>query len=451
MKLLPSSALKGLLAAGMLTALFSAPVLAQTRCGEEESGSAKVAREAAALELSSEDPRAQLQRLVDMALKRSPALGVSKLLAQAARDDWEETKAARLPQISLNAMTVGIGAKQDGITTTKGLQGRVGVSLSAPLFDFGRQQQLTAWRSQLADAARLGLISTEQQLALQTVSLAMERSRYQLQIQVYQQYVRKMSCIVEALETIVRADRGRSSELVQAHKNQQQAELAVEQTYSALRQAEVRLKRFVGDDLPPSASYAALLTTVPDLAKMQDDILLAPEVEQLDAQARAQASYAESVAAGQKPQLSWVLSGNLAGGASRTSDYTAGISLNMPLYQAGADAALSAARRRAEATRLQREESVQARRYRIAELHEAALSSFDRARRTVEILRNSERVRATTLQQWQQLGRRSLFDVMGAEGDYYSTRIAHVNALFDGQQAVAMMWSMGRGVMAPLR
>jgi outer membrane protein TolC len=56
-----------------------------------------------------------------------------------------------------------------------------------------------------------------------------------------------------------------------------------------------------------------------------------------------------------------------------------------------------------------------------------------------------------TLQQWQQLGRRSLFDVMGAEADYYSLRVAHVNALFDGQQAVALLWSMGRGVLTPLQ
>lgn len=429
----------------------AAPATAQVRCGEDESTNARVAREAASMEFSSEDPRAQLQRLVDRALQRSYAVGAGRLLAQAARDDWEETRAAAKPQISLNAMAVGVGSRQDGITTLKGGQARAGISLSAPLFDFGRQRQLTAWRSQLADAARLGLMSTEQQLALQTIALAMDRGRYQLQIQVYQQYVRKMACIVEALETIVRADRGRASELVQAQKNQQQAELAVEQTYSALRQAEVRLKRFVGDELPTSASYAALLTQVPELSQAQADVALAPEVEQLELQARAQSSYAESVAAAQKPQLSWILSGNLAAGATRSSDYTAGVSLSMPLYQPGADAQLSAARRRAEAVKLQREEQIEARRYRVAELHELATSSFDRARRMVEILRNSERVRATTLQQWQQLGRRSLFDVMGAEGDYYSTRIAHVNALFDAQQAVAMIWSMGRGVMTPLR
>jgi hypothetical protein len=29
--------------------------------------------------------------------------------------------------------------------------------------------------------------------------------------------------------------------------------------------------------------------------------------------------------------------------------------------------------------------------------------------------------------------------------------VAHVNAMFDAQQIVAMIWSMGRGVAVPLR
>jgi len=41
--------------------------------------------------------------------------------------------------------------------------------------------------------------------------------------------------------------------------------------------------------------------------------------------------------------------------------------------------------------------------------------------------------------------------VMAAEGDYYGMRVAHVSALYDTQQVVAMMWSMGRGVGASLR
>jgi adhesin transport system outer membrane protein len=423
----------------------------QSQCGEEDALPSSSGRDTQMLDSSAIDPRSQLQELVDRALQRSQSLGAATLLAQAAHAEWQEARAARLPQINLGGSLNHVGLKSDNRPLEHGMQGRAILSISAPLYDFGRTAQLANWRSQLAESARLGLASAEQQLALQTVALAMDRSRYQLQAQVYAQYVRKMGCLVEALDTIVKADRGRASELVQATKNKQQAELAVQQTDSALAQVETQLRRFVGDQLPRSAVYSALLIQVPDLSEMQRDVALSPEVGQLDAQAKAQASYAESVAAGYKPQINVIGTSTAMAGMSKGGEWSAGLSVSMPLYNATAEPAISAARKRAQAAVLQREDGIEARRYRIADIHESAVSSFDRARRIVDILRNSDRLRASTLQQWQQLGRRSLFDVMGSEADYFSLRVAHVNALFDGQQAVAMMWSMGRGVLTPIR
>ena len=79
------------------------------------------------------------------------------------------------------------------------------------------------------------------------------------------------------------------------------------------------------------------------------------------------------------------------------------------------------------------------------------MSAFDRVRRTGEVLRDSERVRNFTLQQWQQLGRRSLFDVMAAESDHYNLRVAYVNALHDGQQMNTILVSLGQGVIGWLK
>jgi len=69
----------------------------------------------------------------------------------------------------------------------------------------------------------------------------------------------------------------------------------------------------------------------------------------------------------------------------------------------------------------------------------------------VDVLKNSDRVRSDTVQQWRQIGRRSLFDVMSAESDHYSLRIAYVNALHDAQQSTALLWSLGLGVAARLQ
>ena len=64
------------------------------------------------------------------------------------------------------------------------------------------------------------------------------------------------------------------------------------------------------------------------------------------------------------------------------------------------------------------------------------------------ILRDSERVRNFTFQQWSQIGKRSLFDVMSAESDHFNLRISYVNALYDGYQATAQLRAMGSGLSA---
>ena len=87
----------------------------------------------------------------------------------------------------------------------------------------------------------------------------------------------------------------------------------------------------------------------------------------------------------------------------------------------------------------------------MAEVHEQAQHAMDRARAVVEILHNSELVRNFTLQQWQQLGRRSLFDVMSSEGDHYNLRVQYVDALYDTEQSNALLWSLGLGLAVHLQ
>jgi outer membrane protein TolC len=318
---------------------------------------------------------------------------------------------------------------------------------------------MTDWRQQLAESARLGQMTLQEQLALTTVSLALERNRFRLQVQVYQQYARKMSCLVEALETIVRSDRGRASELVQAKKSQAQALLSQTQAQSQVRQVEVRLRRLVGDGLPPVQGLSTVLLKVPDLDALQADAEQSAEIAQLGTQASAASRFADAVQAGGKPQLSWNFGGSKAQGVggtlgtanSRTSSFSLGLTLNVPLMNPGIVASSDAARKRAQAAVLQRAEALQSRVFRLAEIYEQAGSTFDRARRTANVLRDSDQVRNFTLQQWQQLGKRSLFDVMGAEGEHYNLRVAYINAVHDGQQLNAILLSLGRGVGEWLR
>ena len=302
----------------------------------------------------------------------------------------------------------------------------LGLNVGAPLYDSGRIASLTGWRTSLSEAARQGQLTAQDQVAFQTVSLALERSRYRQQARVYQQFARKMACLVDVLDQIVKADRGRASELVQARKTLAQAELSQSQSISQVRQAETRLKRFIGDGMPSSEGVTALLLDVPPLVDMEAQAARASEIAQLEAQAKALESFSRAAVAAQKPQLNWVLTGSKAGGGNRPGTLLAGVSFSMPLLNEGADYGIDAAKKRAEAARLQSRDALEARRSRIAEVHEQAASSFDRARQTSAIVRDSNQVRNFTLQQWQQLARRSLFDVMSAESEHYNLRVAYI-------------------------
>lgn len=404
-----------------------------------------------------QDPRGTLQAMVREAVARSHQVGAARLLADAAEDDIREARAAKGIQASVGG-GVGPGGSQSlAGTETSALQLRGSVNLGQLLYDGGRIDRLVDWRTQMAESARHGQLNVQEQLALTTVSLALERSRFRQHSVVYGQYVRKMACLVEALETIVRADRGRASELLQAKKSLQQAEISLTSAQSQLRQTEVRLRRLVGDQLPPADGLPSLLLEVQDLPQLVADVERSSEVAALTAQAAAAQHYVDAVAAGTSPQVGWNITGSQSigrggsRGSVRNGSYAIGINVNIPLLSPGVAPATDAARKRARAAETQRAEVIEAKRFRVAEVHEQALASFDRMRRTAAVLRESDQVRNATLQQWQQLGRRSLFDVMAAEADHFNLRVSYVNALTDGQQLNANLLSLGKGVSEWLR
>ncbi len=428
--------------------MVAPPPTAVTRCGDDDA--MRTAQPAVEAPVANQDPRSYLIQLASTAQQRSRQVGVARLLEAAAQDEVREAEAGHLPQLLMNLSSGYAGSMSLGRGGPHGVQVGGSLQVTGTIYDWGQTKQLIEWRRQLAEVAAAGRGNSSEQIALQTVALSLDRSRYTLQAQVYGQYVRKMACLVEQLDAITQFDKGRASELVQAQKSQQQAELALASTREFLQSIETRLRRLVGDPLPPVGSLGAVLTRVPDLALLQRDLLAAPDVTQANAQALAASRLADSVAAGHKPRLSYLGSVNGSAGNGHNADGFAGVQLSIPLWRPQDGPQLSAARRRAEAANVQRDETIEAKSWRLQEVHDAAGQSLDRARRITELLRASQQLRSATLLQWQQLGRRSLFDVMGTEADYYSLRVAHVNALYDAQQAVALMGSMGRGVLTLL-
>ena len=411
---------------------------------------APAASSAAPLSPEARAPRMYLLNMVQAAIRRSNAVGATRLLSEAAQADIEEQRTAVLPQAVISGQVGGVDSGAPLVASTHGGQYQGGLTITAPVYDGGRINDLTDWRRHLAEAARFGEIGAQEQIALQTVSLALERSRFTVESEVYEQYAHKMGCLVEALQMIVSVDKGRTSELVQARKTQQQAELSRDQSLSQKRLAEIRLRRYVGDQLPPVEGVSAVMLDTPSL----DDLLTlasrANDIQSLDSQAAALDSYVKAILDGQKPQLGVLVAATKSAGASPSRTVSGGITVSWQLFNASNSYSTTAARKRAEASRLQRDDALEARKNRMAEVYEQARHAMDRARAVVEILHNSELVRNFTLQQWQQLGRRSLFDVMASEGDHYSMRVQYVDALYDTEQSNALLWSLGLGLAVHL-
>lgn len=437
--------LVALLGAGLLGALPAARA-AVAVCADEEAPPLTAAPDAAAVASA----RHTLQALLQLAQERSQSVGASRLLAQAAAADLEEARATPLPRVTLGA---GLNAlNQDySFLRQSGTQGQLSLSMSAPLFDAGRSAALTHWRERLLESARLGELDAREQVALQTVSLALEQQRFRRHAEVYSRYAARMSCLVGALERVVAADRGRASELLQVSNTLRQAQLSLTQAQSQQRQMETRLRRFVGENLPPMAPLEALLPGPPPLEQALDEASRAYPIAQLSAQAQAQDELARAVRATSQPQLSWSVTGSRSAGVSTAvTAWTGSLNLSVPLVDFAARPQQQAALQRAEAARQQRDDALASRLQRVAETHEQARAAFERAQTSAEVLQGSRRVREATLLQWQQLGRRSLFDVIASESEYHNLLVTRVNALLDAQQATAMLWSLGLGVEAGL-
>lgn len=398
------------------------------------------------------EARARLQGLVHRTQERSQAIGAARLLADAAEADVEETLAAKKLQAGISGSLGTEAARLSGVTSSSALQARASLGISQLIYDGGRTDLLASWRKELAESARLGQRSQQDQIALSAVSLALERSRWQQQVEVYGQYARTMSCLLDALNSIVQADRGRASELVQARKSLQQAELSLAEARSQETQAGLRLARLVGPQAMDVGSLQGVLLQAPPMEQLAADAQRSFEIAQLRSQAVAATQYAQAVRAGNKPQLSWNFTGgqnqSVGGnvGPQRSNSLGLGLALNIPLVTPGLAPAVDAAQRRAEAASLQLGDALEGRLSRLAEVSEQSRFSFERARRTAAVLRDSETLRGYTQLQWQQLGRRSLFDVMGTEAEHYALRVAFINALHDGQQMNAMLRSMGSGI-----
>lgn len=394
--------------------------------------------------------REQLRGLVRSAVAGSAENRGAEHTRTAAEQDLQQTRAGASPQVTANA-SLGLGGGATG-DTTYGATGvnSLGLSMSAPLYDGGRLNALTRYREQLLSASSSSVGATRERVAREAVLTVLDRNRYNLQLKVYQQYVAKLSCLSQSIEQIVQADPGRASERIQARKSLRQAEIARDETQAALRQAEARLARLVGEPATLWTAAGVPLIELPALETVMQQSTHNPEVQQLQRQADALTHYARATSAEQSPQVRWQAGVNSARQHSQLTSqgWNVGLALNYTLADGGgAKAAASAAQARAQAAREAWDHALNERAKQAAIHHDAASSAYQRARHYAELLRDSDALRNATYAQWIRLGRRSLFDLISAESEHYQMRLSYVNALHDGYTAATQLRTAGGGLL----
>jgi len=393
---------------------------------------------------------AQLATLSRTAVQESIESLAAEHNRSAAQFDLKQAQAARLPNLTLS------GSASAGEYTSIGRRygfagtGNASLLLSAPLYDGGRLESLTRYRDQLAGASTSDLGAVRERVVRDALLTVLERNRYRTELQVQQQYVNNLTCLSGMIERIVLADGGRASEQVQARTNLNEAQIRMENTRVSMRLADAKLLRLLGD---ASAAWSAVVWPLVELPPL--DVLLAqvkdnPELRKLEQQAEAQNHLALAAAAERSPQVRWEVGTN-GGRRQELNNYNAwraGVTLNYQLYDFGVqDSAAQAARERAKAARRNWEQGVKERNNLAVVLRDTASSAFDRATRFSAVMRDSNSLRNATYVQWASLGRRSLFDLMAAEGDLNQLQLAYVNAMFEGYSAAVQLRNLSAGLL----
>lgn len=383
---------------------------------------------------------ASLPELVQMALNRAPQIREAQANWQAAQQDVAQSQGALWPKLELNANSAA--AKVDS-STAHALTGRLGATLSYNLWDFGRiRSQIEARESQasaLADKFKLARETT----ANDTVNTYLQLVKQQRSIRVYQQHIIELTALVNKLSEIVEVFAGRRSELTQAQTRLGQAEDALVALQARQREYQLVLMRLVGSDVGAALSAGAL----PAFPKA-DAALLVSQANQnhpslraaLNEAAAAQAQLAEAQAA-QKPEVDVVLSKqsgrDVYGVAAPAQLYVTARWVAFDGHSSAANqlallARAQAAQERAETLRQELD-------YKIQSAGADAQAQAKRARSLMGLVASTDQVRKDYYDQWRELGRRSLLDVLSAESEHLSTRINLVNSEVDQQVALARM------------
>jgi adhesin transport system outer membrane protein len=383
----------------------------------------------------------ELQRLVRIAIERSPTMKEALAQARAAEQDVDEARAALYPHLSVNANTAAVKLEGQGGPV---LSPRAGVTVDYNLLDFGKTRQAIASKEWLSASYQARFSLARETAAYETTSAFLQLVKYQRLIGIYESHIADLGYLVGKLADIVAVFPGRRSELTQAQARLGQARDALLTMYARKRESQLALLRQVGagevsEGLPDAVPLFAGddLQRLLEIARAQHPAVLAARSE-----ADAARASMEEAKASHLPQIDLQLSKqtgrNELGSTSPAQLY---VTARWDAFQGyGNQAQERALQERAAAAEERVSQALVEIDFKIRGAQADAQSQIERQRQLEDLVQATDQVRQDYLVQWRELGRRTLLDVLTAENEHLNTRLS----LGGSEVDLALAWARMR-------
>ncbi len=380
--------------------------------------------------------RAALRNAADAAAARSPALKQARNDWDAAKFDVDQVKGQRYPQIQVGANSPSITG--DSASFNQYNRPTASVAITTLIYDFGKTSKSIDSRKKTAQAAEFYFQTLAQQNAYETSSSLVELTKNRAVYAIGENYVKRMSQLVQMLDEIVKIDPGRLSELTQAKSRLLQAQTSQEMVAAQARTQEIAVQKLVGAEPTPMPAGTHWQFMLDGVDSSVAAVAQNPAIAQADAEAAAAKLSAQSVHADSLPKLNWVINKNTAPDVfGNRQPWSTMLQLSWTPFQGGSQrAAERAALSRASSSLDKRDQLALDSEFKVRDAYHDALAMSTRAKLYEQQSTESDLIRKQFFEQWYHLNRRTLLDVLSAESDFYNNQVSATATQFDAYQAV---------------
>jgi outer membrane protein len=436
---------------GVSLVSLGAPAFAQTAPSGRQDVPSPGAKTAA--------PTTTLQDALSQAYATNPDLQSERANQRANDENVPIARSQGLPGLNATGSANDSLYNTDSTALTPSRQAQLGLNLSQPIYNGGRIRNSVRAAEVRVNAGRANLRGTEADIFTQTVTAYLNVIRDESIVRLNQENVHVLEVNLQATR-----DRFQVGDLTRTDVAQSEARLALAQ--SQLRTAEAQLIGSRETYIRVVGTPPGVLAPPPPLPNLPQDVQTAEQVALANnpfleaAQlARDATRFDTRVAqAGRLPQVSLGASGSyynylgsvgdigkLAGLNPNGTTATVGVSVTLPLFQAGRPAAQV---RQAQAREGAAIETVTLTERGVIAQARSAYASYQASLRVIESSRTAVQANQLSLEGVRaenSVGTRTILDILNAEQELLNSQVQYVTAERDAYVAgFSLLASMGR-------